>query len=76
MRREFETNFRYVTKFYESSSMDFIGSPFKVDVTSLTLAITRLCPANYASLEIAIVKLKTNDKVKAELRAGVGHFGV
>ena len=60
---EFESKFSDVNEHKEI--FNFIESSFIVDVSSLTPAITQLCPDNRAALD---------DILHVELRADVGHF--
>ncbi|KAF7658049.1 hypothetical protein LDENG_00018290 [Lucifuga dentata] len=72
LREEFETRFSDITEYKDV--LNFVENPFHVDVSSLIPAITKLCPASRSTLESEIVELQANDILKAELRAGVGHF--
>lgn len=72
LRWEFESRFKDVSEHKEIFS--FTEKPFHVDVSSLTLTITLLCPTQRAAVESEMVELRTKDNSKLELRSGVGHF--
>ncbi len=74
-----KTNSYRVENFYRDIAKDKISpipteNPFHVDTSSLTPAITLLCPTPRAAVESETVELQTKDILKVELRAGVGHL--